>query len=370
VVQLGALWRLRRRDPRADAFWPDAVRRFSRVAIGSVAVLTLAAVPLAVTYLGSWEGLLGTGYGSLVATKVAFMAATLALGAANFLAARRGERGATAPVRTRVPGLVEAEMMLLVTLLFTAAALSSQPPAVDTPSGRASASELVEVFRPKWPALRTPSIEHKWANETDPYAVVGFERSGASYSWSNFTHNVAGLFLLPMSLVALAGQGRRAAWARHWPIGFLALALFVFLRSSASDGTWPFGATAPWKGDAEGFQHRVGAALALALGLVEWRVRTAGRPTAVAYCFPVLAGAGGVLLLTHAHAAFEGKQSYLVQVTHVAMGALAVLLACGRWLELRLPSPAGRVAGTAASLALLLISLVLVFYREANIVVD
>jgi hypothetical protein len=49
------------------------------------------------------------------------------------------------------------------------------------------------------------------------------------------------------------------------------------------------------------------------------------------------------------------------------MGALAVLLACGRWLELRSGPTAGRVAGAGASVAMLLIALVLIFYREANV---
>jgi hypothetical protein len=109
--------------------------------------------------------------------------------------------------------------------------------------------------------------------------------------------------------------------------------------------------------------------LVLALGLLEWRARTAARPGGLAYCFPLLALAGSVLLLLHAHAAFEVKASYLVQVTHVAMGALGVLLACGRLLELQLGPPAGRVAGVGSSVAMLLIALVLLFYREANVVV-
>jgi hypothetical protein len=51
------------------------------------------------------------------------------------------------------------------------------------------------------------------------------------------------------------------------------------------------------------------------------------------------------------------------------MGALAGLMVAARWLELRLPSPWQRAAGAAAGLALLAIALVLVFYREANVVV-
>jgi putative copper resistance protein D len=73
------------------------------------------------------------------------------------------------------------------------------------------------------------------------------------------------------------------------------------------------------------------------------------------------------LLLTHSHVAFQSKASFLVQVTHSTMGALAALLAAARWLELRLGPPASRWAGVAASLAMAGISLVLVFYREANL---
>ena len=88
---------------------------------------------------------------------------------------------------------------------------------------------------------------------------------------------------------------------------------------------------------------------------------------ALPYVLPVLAGAGGVLLLTHSHTAFQSKASFLVQVTHSTMGALAALLAAARWLELRLTPPASRWAGVAASLAMVGIALVLVFYREANL---
>jgi hypothetical protein len=41
----------------------------------------------------------------------------------------------------------------------------------------------------------------------------------------------------------------------------------------------------------------------------------------------------------------------------------------GRWLELRLAPPAARLAGTAATVAMLMIALVLVFYREANVLI-
>lgn len=363
LVHLVALGRLAPRDARAAALWPDAVGRFARVAIAAVALAALSSAPLVWTYVGSVGGLVGSGYGSLVLAKLALMGVALGFGARNFFAGRRG-----ADAR-RTPALIEAEGLLLVTLLFTAASLASQPPSVDTPETQATPAELVEVFRPKWPTLTTPSVATKRAQTADPLAVVGNERTPTAYSWSNFSHNVAGVFLLGMSVLALVRLTGRARWARHWPLGLVALAVFVFLRASASDGTWPYGDVAPWSGDAEGLQHRIAAVLALALGLLEWRARVARDPGRLARLFPTLAAFGGILLLTHAHVAFEGKSSYLVQVTHVAMGVLAVLLAAGRWLELRLPGRAGRIAGVASGAAMLLIALVLLFYREANVVV-
>jgi hypothetical protein len=74
-------------------------------------------------------------------------------------------------------------------------------------------------------------------------------------------------------------------------------------------------------------------------------------------------------VLTHSHTAFEPKPYFLVQVTHTSIGALAGVMAAARWLELRLPPAAGRAAGVVAAGAMVAIALVLVFYREANVVI-
>jgi putative copper resistance protein D len=167
-----------------------------------------------------------------------------------------------------------------------------------------------------------------------------------------------------MGLLALVTGSRPQSPARHWPLGFLVLAVFIFLRSSASDGTWPYGETPLLANDAEGLQHRIAAVLALMLGIFEWRTRTATNPGRRAYVFPILAAVGGLLLVTHAHSAFDLKESYLVQVTHVVMGVLALVIGASRWLELRL---ADRRAGAVAGIAMVLVALVLLFYQEANI---
>ena len=373
LVHLGATWRLGREDGVVAALRPPMLARFSSLAVASVVALVAFALPLAWRNVGSWNGLVGTAYGSLVLTKVGLLVAALALAAGNHLAVRayrqRRERDG---LETRVPFLLQAETIVAIVLLFTAASLSSQPPARDV-ADHATVAEVAEVFRPKLPALRTPSVEtmKQTSTATDPYAAVGGERTYASYSWSNFSHNAAGMLLLAMSVVALgANLGRR--WARNWPVGLVALGVFVFLRSMAVDGIWPFGTRGFWAstlGSAEDLQHRLAGILAITLGAVEWRARRAGTASRLAYVFPFLATAGGLLLLVHSHVAFEQKSSFLIQVTHTTMGALAVLLACGRLLELRLAGPLGRVAGVGSTVAMLLIAFVLIFYREANIVI-
>jgi copper resistance protein D len=335
----------------------------------SVIVLVAAAASLAWTYTGSVQALVGTGYGSLVVTKGILFATALALAAFNLATARRARQSPPqSALRVRLPHLVEAEAIILVMVVFAASALSAQPPAADLPAmERATVAEVVEVFRPKLPSLGTPSLETMRRNRAE--AAARGERSRDAYRWSNFSHNVAGLILLATSLFALAAFATGGSWGRHWPLGFVALAGFIYLRAAANEGAWPFGTTRLGEIDAEGIQHRIAAALALGLGLLEWRARAGPDPRGrLAYVFPVLGAAGGVLLLAHSHAAFQLKSSFLVQVTHTTIGAFAGLMVAARWLELGLAPPWRRVAGAAVSASMLAIALILVFYREANVV--
>jgi copper resistance protein D len=214
------------------------------------------------------------------------------------------------------------------------------------------------------PSLRTPSLDAMRSNGR------GGERSADAYLWSNFSHNVAGIILLGTSLIALVGvlSGRRWTWPQ--PAGFIALAVFIYLRAAANEGTWPFGSVGFGQLDAESVQHRLAAALVLALGVVEWRAHGVRRTGAwLPYIVPALTAGGAILLLTHSHTAFQAKSSFLVQVTHTTMGALGALMVTARWLELRLAPPGARMAAGAAALAMVFVALVLLFYREANVVI-
>jgi putative copper resistance protein D len=372
VVHLVFLWRLGKRDTPAATFWLEALARFSILGAGALALLLATGIPLAAIYVKSWSGLVGSAYGSVLIAKWTLMAAALALAVANFRAARRWRSGATPEISR--PFFVEVESIILVVVLFAASALAALPPAVDITEQRASFAEVAEAFAPKMPQITSPSLAEELAASAES-TVVARQQASAEEQWSDYNHNVSGLILLAIALAALLECTGMARWARHWPLGFLALAAFVLFRSDPSG--WPL---SPSVGLLESFgkaswvQHKIAGFIPIALGIMEWRARTMPvTPSGVSshdarmslrFAFPILSIVGGLLLLTHAHGAFELKAEYLTQVSHTAMGLFAVLMGCGRWLEIRVDGPVGRAAGLGARVALALIALILVFYRE------
>ena len=372
VAQLLALWRASRQNEDALALWPIAIGRFAWMGMSSVALLLLTGLPLAWTYIGSWDGLFGTGYGSLVVTKFWLLLVALGFAYLNNRAGRLWrENPAQSALITKVPYYIEAETFILIGILFIAATLSSQPPSVDIPDRTAQVSDVVNMFMPRLPKLHSPSHEALLAGEAGRVAVVDKVPSVAATEWSDYNHNVAGLFLTGMGIVAMLSYVRKFRWAQYWPLGFIGLSIFLFFRSDAE--TWPLGPIGFWEstfGNGEVFQHRIATLLAFVLGYMELKARTKPEARKLQFIFPMLCAFGGILLLTHAHAEFELKSEFLIQSTHTTMGLLAVIMASGRWLELRLATPGGgsmiegRVAGFVAILAMFIIGNFLMFYRE------
>src|SRR3989441_13372781 len=104
--------------------------------------------------------------------------------------------------------------------------------------------------------------------------------------------------------------------------------------------------------------------LVVAFGLFEWSLRTDRlRVPWAALIFPLLCVVGGGLLLTHSHAGLNLKEEFLIEVTHVPLGLLAIVTGWGRWLELRFPPPAGRLPSRIWACAVTLGGVVLLLYR-------
>ena len=117
--------------------------------------------------------------------------------------------------------------------------------------------------------------------------------------------------------------------------------------------------------DAEVVQHWLGAVVAFFLGWFEWRARQRNFANPrLRLVFPVLCMLDGLVLLTHSHSTYALKNEFMIQSTHIAMGFFALMLGCGRWLEVRLSGTGRAAASLAASSSMLLVGLILLFYAD------
>lgn len=349
------------------------VRRFSRMAMVSVALLVGAGIGLAWFYVGSPSGLYGTTYGVLVMVKTCLLLLILLLGASNWYVQREIER---APVRLliRIRRFAEIEIALGFTAILAAAALTSQPPAVDLPTERVTLPEI--QARMRWEAPRMKSPPYTALVPATPIDVAvktaQYQPPAASdandMAWSEYNHHWAGLVVLAAGALALLSRFKRVRWARFWPASFGALAVFILLRADPEN--WPLGPRPFWGSffEPDVLQHRAAAVLILVFAAFECAVQAGKLRTAWArYPFPLMCAAGAALLLTHGHSMADGKDEVLILMNHAALALFAVVAGWSRWLELRLPREedgVSRLAGYVWPMALMAVGMMLLDYRE------
>ncbi len=367
IFQLLATWRLKKQGLINAELWPALLWRFSPLGIFSVLLLLVSGFPIAFYYIDSWNGFIGSGYGNLLLVKILMLMLALSFAYMNrkavhnyFLTSNNHD------INYRVPHYIEAETLILITLLFTAASLASQPPAVDIPQLTASWQEVLNTFSPRIPRIESPSHQALLAGEAGRVAIVGQVPSEAATAWSDYNHNISGIFLTTMSVFAMLSYFKYWKWAKYWPLGFVLLGIFLFFRSDAE--TWPLGPIGFWEStfnNGEVLQHRIATLLVFMLGIMEIKARMTKNPDSrLPFVFPILSAFGGLMLLAHSHVGFQPKTTFLIQVGHTLMGLFALILACGRWLELKLDSPGKEIAGFISVFALFQIGIILMFYRE------
>jgi copper resistance protein D len=383
AVWLGGLFYLLIAIPRSpdNQFARQLIARFSKLALISVVVLAAAGFTLGLAYVGSLDAVYGTSYGIMVATKVVLFATLLLLGALNFKIAHSPSGGA---VIASLKRFGEAELGIGITVILTAASLTSLPPAIDLKTDRVSRQEIAARLAPRSPRLSSPAVQDL---PEDIYAaqVTSFDAgtlSSASFvpgqagtrpnttaekSWSEYNHHWAGLIVLAIGLLAFLAQTKHFPWARNWPLIFLGLSAFLFLRSDPE--TWPLGPNGFWVTlqDPEVLLHRIFALLVIALAIFEWRVQTGRVATQRArLIFPALVAAASALLLTHSHSLGNIKEEVLAELSHAPLAVFGIVAGWSRWLELRLPAE-NKVRDRMAWLwptCLVLIGLLLLNYRE------
>jgi putative copper resistance protein D len=351
-----------------------AVRRYSTMAVVSVSVLVAAGVGMAWVYTQSWSAVYGTAYGVVLIAKSVMLAGLLVLGASNFLLIRKHWLNLP-PWLLRISRFSEAEIGIGFTVILAAASLTAQPPAVDLVQNRLTPPEISARMTPHWPSFHTPSIRAMPAVQPMKAAIQTYASSPddaksannkVEQEWSEYNHHWAGLVVLIAGLLAILGRWDRAKWARHWPLAFLGLAVFLFLR--ADPEAWPLGPRGFWASfyNPEDLQHRLYILLIVSFVAFEWSVQTRRLQSAkAALVFPGVCALGGALLLTHNHSLGNVKEELLTGMVHTAIALFAVFAAWSRWLELRASGRGKYIAAWVWPACLVCIGLLLLNYREA-----
>ena len=343
--------------PVADL--PDGwLRPFSAVAVASVVTIAVSGAALSWQYIAGPAAAVGTAYGAMVLTKAMLFGAMIVLGAASHRALRRAEPFGVVSARR-----LEVEAGLAIVVIFLAASIAGAPPAVDVGADRATLAEIRTILTPRWPSLDPPSLA-QLAASTDLGNVTA-ARSAEETAWSEFGHHGAGIFIVVMGVLAMLERTGRAPWARHWPLLFLGLTVFVGYNMDPEG--WQTGNVPFWRQllGLEVLQHRILLAFTAVLGIAEWRVRSGRSPDSPwRYVFPLVFVVSGIVLLSHAHELNDAKSSFLMELTHLPMGLVVLVAGWTRWLELRLPSAEGHRAGRWWGPSLVALGVLLIFYRE------
>jgi putative copper resistance protein D len=348
------------------------IRRFSVMAMVSVAVLIIAGIGMSWFYVGSVSGLYGTSYGIMLLAKIFLLILMLILGGSNWFLLRSASELPEALV-LRLRRFSEVEIGLGFTVLLAAASLVSQPPAADVTQDRVTRADYVQRMGPEWPRLKSPPITALAPPTGMQQAIQDQQFNGLAPSdandmaWSEYNHHWAGLVVFAAGLLALLSRYPRLRWARYWPLAFLGLAVFILLR--ADPEAWPLGPRPFWPtlSSPDVLEHRSYALLIAFFAAFECAVQAGKvRLAWAAYVFPGLCALGAALLLTHGHESGNIKDEVLAGASHTMIAVLGASAGWARWLELRLPRSRGRsIASYVWPIALMLAAAVLVDYREA-----
>lgn len=325
-------------------------RRFSRLAMASVAGLALSAVLLARLHVGSWAAMVGSNFGAMATVKAVLMCGLLVLGLCNLRAGAHLDQ--TAPL-ARLRSLAAAEIAIGIAVLVVAASLASQPPPAGASEQVIRPTEVLERLLPHTPSRFTATVP------SEPGSI-------ADRAWAEMTHHWAGAVVLAMGLLALIRRVPGGGWARHWPLLFLVMAIGIPLLSDPD--SWPMGPYGFWGkagGDWEVIEHRLAALLTAGFGIMEWAVQTGRvRHAGAALVFPSACMLGGLLLFTHGHPSADAQVALPIHLSYIAIAVLALAAGTARWAELTADNRARRLAGWLWPAAFALVGVVLILYRE------
>jgi putative copper resistance protein D len=324
----------------------------------------------------------------MLSTKLIFFGCLSLLGAANYFLVRKiRERPKDHERIISLIRFAEVEIGIGLTVILTAASLTSQPPGVDLTQDRVTLHDIARRYAPRMPQLSSPDLKQisgsskelrrraeaegrklpaAFVPGADPLSV----NTPADIAWSEYNHSWAGVFVLLTGFLALLSRSKYFGWAKMWPLIFLGLALFLFLRSDPEN--WPLGPNGFWESfmTSDVLQHRVAVFFVIMFAIFQWRVETKRLQSHFgALVFPGVCALGGVMLLTHTHPLGNIKDQLLIELSHTPIAILAVIAGWSRWLELRLPEPVctRKYLAWLWPVCFIIIGLILIDYHEADI---
>ena len=346
-------------------------RRYSSMAILSVAVLVLAGIYMAWFYVGTWNGLYGTSYGVLLLAKIYLLLVMLHDGHAELDSDAQAKHRSPTPAGTpaalcRGRGGVRIHRHSGCGFDVRAAACGRRPrPGIAAGHCRPHASGSSAFEEPNRFAAYSAHFDRDCRARATEFQANGGS-DATDREWSEYNHHWAGLIVLAAGLLAFASRFARLRWARFWPLTFAGLSIFILLRADPEN--WPLGPRPFWASFSapDVLQHRAAALLILCFAAFECAVQ-AGKLRArwAALIFPAMCALGAAVLLTHNHAPSDTAEDLLASLSHTPIALLGATAGWSRWLELRLPpGRASRIAGRAWPLLLAAVGLILLNYRE------
>jgi putative copper resistance protein D len=153
-----------------------------------------------------------------------------------------------------------------------------------------------------------PQMDHEHMDHVMPSGAAAPDpaKIAADKRFSEFNHRFAGLFVLLIGLLCVLEPrlAERFGGVRYlWSVLFFLPGLYLLIWSDPE--SWPTGNQSLHyviTQNLEVLQHKVFSLLLLGLGAIEFvRVKKGLRSAWLSLVFPVLAGAGALLLLFHVH---------------------------------------------------------------------
>lgn len=204
-----------------------------------------------------------------------------------------------------------------------------------------------------------------WPVAAWPASTVPYEGSMAAKAYSEFNHHLSGAFVLFMGgLLGLHAAGLlRNRLLLLWPLSLLSLGGYLVVWSDHL--AWPIGPQGVFESlsDGETFQHKLYAAILLAMGGLEW-ARFNGRFSRLGpLLFFTLVVFAGLLMFHHSLLMTHNHQSPKLLFSHLTLGVLA-LVAAGTKLIWETGWMTWRYGGLLWPGSVLAVGVSLLFYTE------